>query len=115
MAYQTNKGTSAPIKQGMKDRIDSNIARDGAAKRTQTSFPVKSGMRSRITELSGVSPANPGTGPDASSGNPMDPSPKDKKFSPAPTKPGMRSRTTGGGVDHALGSAVLKDATSLGK
>jgi hypothetical protein len=108
-------GSAAPVKKGMQDRIGTNVARDGAAKRTQTSFPTKTGMRSRIGEVTGVSGSGPGAAPDASSPNPMDPSPQSKKFSPAPTKSGMRSRISGGGVDHALGAAVLKDATGLGK
>lgn len=100
---------SAPIHPGMKDLTDTNIARDGAAKRPQTSFPVKWGMRDRTAAMAGISPENPGVGPDASSGNPLDPSPKVKKFSQAPVHKGMKDQT------NMDGKAVLSEASALGR
>ena len=114
MAYQTNKGTSAPVKPGMEDRINTNIARDGAPKRPQTSFPITHSMRDRVKEMSGVSPANPGMGPDASSGNPLDPEPKTKKYADAPIKWGMRD-ANGQSVNGNLGHEVLAEASKLGR
>lgn len=94
---------------GMSDQTNSNIARDGAAKHPQTSFAVTHGMRDRTAEMSGVSPANPGVGPEASTGNPLSPTAGLKKFPDAPIKWGMKDQTPGSG------NAVLADATRLGK
>lgn len=99
---------------GMVDQTSSNIARDGAAKRPQTNFPIKSGMKDQTAILSGVSPANPGMGPDASSGNPMDPSPRAKKFGEVKTKWGMRD-PNGQSINGNLGHQVLAEASALGK
>lgn len=95
---------------GMSDQTSSNIARDGAAKRPQTSFAPRVTMRDRTAEMAGVSPANPGVGPDAAPANPLSPEPRGKKCVPAPTHPGMK-----GQVDHALGARVLSEAANLGK
>jgi hypothetical protein len=114
MAYQTNGGTAAPAKQGMKDLTNTNIARDGAAKRPQTSFATTHGMRDRTAEMAGVSPANPGVGPDADPANPLSPSPKLKKFPDAPAKWGMRD-ANGQSVNGNLGHAVLAEASNLGR
>lgn len=91
------------IKPGMKDQTDSNIARSGAAKHPQTSFPVKAGMKNQQTFQAGRGIA--GTGPDASSPNPLAKEAISKGFPPAPTKWGMK-----GQVNHALGAAVLDEA-----
>lgn len=101
---------------GAKDQTSSNIARDGAAKRPQTDFPVKRGMTDMIKELSGVSPKNPGVGPDASSANPLDPSPGMKELQTGGFKAswGMRDGH-GKGVDCNIGRKVLDEAESLGK
>jgi hypothetical protein len=88
-----------------------NIARDGAAKNPQTSFPVKETMKD-MTTLSGVAPANPGTGPDASSPNPLDAEPREKLLKKqgsvlAPAwdmKDGM-----GEGLDDTIGGAVMDE------
>jgi hypothetical protein len=114
MAYQTNGGTAAPAKQGMKDLTNTNIARDGAAKRPQTKFPTTYGMRDRTAEMAGVSPANPGVGPDADPANPLSPSPKLKKFPDAPAKWGMKD-ANGQSVNGNLGHAVLTEASNLGR
>ncbi len=95
---------------GMTDQTSSNIARDGAAKKTQTSFPVKEGMKRQTEVLAGVSPANPGTGPDASTSNPLSPEPKSKHQNSVATSWGMKGKH-----DPALGSAVLNEAANLGR
>lgn len=102
------KGGAAPVKPGMQDRIASNIARDGAAKRPQTKFETKWTHRSRIGEVDGVGGKGPDGAPDASNPSPLDPTAPGKKFAPAPTKWGMK-----GEVDHELGSKVLIEGSSL--
>jgi len=97
---------------GMSDQTDSNIARDGAAKRTQTKFPVKEGMKDMTTYSAG--PANPGVGPDASSANPLDPEPKSKKSGEVKASWGMRD-ANGQSVNGELGKAVLAEAANLGR
>jgi hypothetical protein len=100
------KGTSVSNKPGMKEQTSSNIARDGAAKRPQTSFADHSAMRSRIGNVPGV--GGKGSGPDASSPNPIDPTVKGKTFPPAGEKWGMKD-ANGKGVDHELGKRVLNE------
>src|ERR1035437_4216519 len=56
------------------DQTSGDMARGGAAKHPQTTFKNSWGMKD-MTSLSGISPANPGTGPDASDANPLYPSP----------------------------------------
>lgn len=99
---------------GMVDQTSSNIARDGAPKRTQTSFPIKQGMKDQTAALSGVSPANPGVGPDADPSNPLSPSAKLKQFPDAPVKWGMRD-ANGQSVNGNLGKQVLAEAANLGR
>lgn len=111
MAHQASGNVSAHA--GMSDPTKSNLARDGAAKRPQTNFPVHIGMTDQTKVLSGVSPANPGVGPDASSGNPLDPSPKLKKFGQVPVKWGMRDAN--GQSINGNASAILSEASVLGK
>lgn len=98
---------------GMSDQTSSNIARDGAAKRPQTKFPVKEGMKNQTVALSGVSPANPGVGPDADPSNPLSPEAKQKHSGPIPVKWGMEKSPTKHSPE--LGSAVLKEAANLGR
>lgn len=95
---------------GMSDQTSSNIARDGAAKKPQTSFATTHGMKDQIAALTGVSPANPGIGPDADPANPLSPSPKLKKFPDAPIAYGMK-----GSHDNASGHKVLAEAANLGR
>lgn len=98
-------------KQGMSDQTSTNIARDGAAKKPQTSFPVKDGMKDMTAYSAG--PANPGTGPDASSPNPLDAEPRQKTLK----KQGASLEAAwdqkdgdGDGLDMSLGEAVLDEA-----
>lgn len=100
---------------GMVDQTSSNIARDGAAKRTQTKFPLKEGMKDQTEALSGVSPANPGVGPDADPANPLSPEPKSKHQSgDVKASWGMRD-ANGQSVNGELGKAVLAEAARLGR
>lgn len=115
MAYQ-GKSNSA-VKPGMKDQTDSNVARSGAAKRPQTKFPVKEGMKDQ-TAFSGAGPKMPGSGPDASSPNPLDPSPTQKVLRRQPqvlkSTWGMKG-ASGKGIDTEIGPKVLSEASRLGK
>lgn len=95
---------------GMKDQTSSNIARDGSAKKTQSTIAVKPGMKDQVKGLSSVSPANPGVGPDASTSNPLSPEPKQKFSGPVATSWGMKGKHS-----PELGSAVLSEAANLGR
>lgn len=104
---------------GMSDQTSSNIARDGAAKRPQTKFPITHGMKNMTTELSGISPKNPGVGPDAAPANPLSPEPGMKALHRQPAGDvkaswGMRD-ANGKSVNGNLGKAVLAQATNLGR
>jgi hypothetical protein len=94
---------SDPIKAGMKDQTSTNIARDGAAKRPQTSFAPASGMKD-MTALSGIGPRNPGVGPDASSPNVLGGAPK---ITATEFKPAMGMK---GSHSHEQGRQVLGEA-----
>jgi hypothetical protein len=108
------KGSAAPVKAGMKDLTNSNIARDGAAKKPQTKFATKDGMRSRIGEVSGVGGNGPDAASDASSPNVLDPSKRGKTFSPAPAKWGMKD-ANGQSVNHELGKQILNEGALTGR
>ncbi len=89
MAYHSDSNVAT--KAGMRDRTDSNIARDGGKpKRIQTNIPIHTGMKDQTAILSGVSPANPGTGPDGGPSNPLKAVPKAKGIKDAPQAWGMR-------------------------
>lgn len=97
---------------GMSDQTNTNIARDGAAKKPQTKFPVHPGM-SNSQNFPGFAPTNAGSGPDAAPGNVMSPEPKQKNSGPIAVKWGMeKSPTT---HQPELGAAVLKEAANLGR
>lgn len=107
------KGGAAPVKPGMQDRIDSNIARDGAAKKVQAKSPLHSAMKEQQDyrdATHGVS----GSGPDASSPNPLAKEAISKGFKDAPTAWNMRD-ANGQSVNHELGHAVLKEAALTGR
>jgi hypothetical protein len=101
---------------GMVDQTSSNVARDGAAKKTQTKFPVKGGMRSRIGEVTGVVGHGPDGAPDAGAPNPLDPSPTAKVLGQGPIKSswGMKD-ANGQSVNGELGKKVLTEAANLGR
>jgi hypothetical protein len=88
-----------------------NIARDGAAKNPQTSFPVKETMKD-MTTLSGVGPSNPGSGPDASSPNPLDAEPRAKllRSQGSTLAPAWDMKDgDGDGLDTDIGGAVISE------
>lgn len=105
-------GGKAPVKAGMQDRIDSNIARDGAAKRPQTKFPVKYDMKNSQDFAAAKSIS--GSGPDASSPNPLAKESISKGFKDAPAAWGMTDADDRG-VDHDSGRAVLSEAALTGR
>jgi hypothetical protein len=109
MAVQSKSNVAT--KSGMRDRISTNVARDGAAKRPQTSFAVKGGMKDQ-NSFAGAGPANPGSGPDAGSPNVLDPTKVGKKVQTTfPAKWGM---TDGHGEANCYGGkAVLSEASLL--
>jgi hypothetical protein len=99
---------------GMSDQTNTNIARDGAAKRPQTKFPVKEGMKDMTAAMTGISPGNPGVGPDADPANPLSPEPKSKHQSEVKASWGMKD-ANGQSVNGNLGKAVLAEAANLGR
>jgi hypothetical protein len=103
---------------GMSDQTSSNVARDGAAKRPQTKFADTHGMtdQTEASKLSGISPDSPGFGsaPDASSPNPLDPSPKLKKFDNVKVAWDQKDGN-GNGLDNEVGGKVLSEAALLGR
>jgi hypothetical protein len=98
---------SAPVKGGMKDQTSGNIARDGAAKRPQTKFAVKAGMKN--SQAYSADKGIGGSGPDASSPNPLAKEAISKGFKDAPAAWGMKD-SNDRGVDHDQGRAVLSEA-----
>jgi hypothetical protein len=94
-----------------------NIARNGSAKNPQTSFDVRDTMKD-MTTLSGVAPANPGTGPDASSPNPLEGQSRPKLLNKqgstlAPAwdmKDGMGEQ-----LDDTIGGAVMDEGELAAK
>jgi hypothetical protein len=103
---------------GMTDQTSSNIARDGAAKRPQVNFPLAHGMKDQTeaSQLKGISPDSPGFGsaPDASSPNPLDPSPKVKKFGEVKAAWDMKD-ANGDSINNEVGKQVLSEAALLGR
>jgi hypothetical protein len=97
---------------GMTDQTSSNIARDGAAKKTVTKFPVHPAMKNS-QDFAGAGPSSPGSGPDASSPNVLDPTTKGKETPAIGVKWGMEKSPTTHSPE--LGSAVLKEAANLGR
>jgi hypothetical protein len=92
--------------------------RAGRAKRTQTKYPDHPGMRSRIGEVSGIVGHGPDGAPDASSPNPLDPSPTDKILRRQPqvlkSSWGMKD-ANGQSINGNLGHEVLTEAANLGR
>ena len=101
---------------GMSDQTDSNIARDGAAKRTQTSVPVHPGMKDQTdaSKLQGIAPGSPGFGSDASGPSVLDPAKGIKKFGNVKASWDMKDGM-GDGLDTEIGGQVLSEATLLGR
>jgi hypothetical protein len=100
------------------DQTTGNMARDGgAAKHPQTTFKDTWGMKDQ-TALSGVGPGNPGSGPDASSPNPLDPEPQAKLLRRQPqvlkANPGTPIDGDGDGLDQDIGGKVIGEAILSG-
>jgi hypothetical protein len=96
----------------MASQTSSDLPRNGAAKRPQTTFAIKDGMKDQ-TSMSGVSPGANGSGPDASSPNPLDPEPRDKLLKKQGGSLAAAWGMTDGdgdGVDNAIGGRVLDEA-----
>ena len=122
MAVKGSGVVAKTIDPPMQDRISSSPIdpRSGAAKHPQTTFPIKGGMKDMVeaSKLTGISPAHPGIGPDASSPNPLDPEPRDKDLRRQPkvlaSSWGMKD-ANGNGVNNDLGAKVLDEASKLGR
>ena len=103
----------------MQDRVSRSPIdpRSGKPKHPQTTFADTPGMKD-MTTMSGISPAVPGTGPDASSPNPLDPEPMSKLLHRQPTdlkaNPGTPVDGDGDGLDYGLGGKVLGEAILSG-
>ena len=97
---------------------DKNIAQRGTVpKRSDTPPPIHGGMTRQQQDMAGVGGLGHGVSikqvPDASSGNPLDPTPPPKNLAPVKIAPGMKSRTSPGLDDDAhreMGARVLADA-----
>ena len=122
MALRGSGVVAMTIDPPMQDRISNSPVdpRAGAAKRTQTKFPVKPGMTDMVkgSVSSFAGPKNPGVGPDASSSNPLDPSPTDKILRRQPQE--IKSSwgmvdANGQSVNGNLGKAILDEAGRLGR
>lgn len=105
----------------MKDQSSFN-ARDGAAKKPQTSFQIHPGMTDQQRAMAGVSPANPGDGPVADGPKAYDPlsaSERGKTLRRQPQEGAMRSSwdmkgADGKGLDNSIGGKVLGEAILSG-
>src|ERR1035437_4121056 len=126
MAVKGSGVVAKTIDPVMTDRDDDAASqidpRSGGAKRTQTKFPVKAGMTDQTdaSKLRGVSPSSPGFdhAPDASSPNPLDPSPTAQVLRRQPQELkaswGMKD-ANGQSVNGNLGKAILDEASRLGR
>lgn len=125
MAVKGSGVVATTIDPQMQDRITHSPVdprSGGKAKRTQTSFPVKGGMKDQTdaSKLRGISPTSPGFShaPDASSPNPLDPSPTDKILRRQPQELksswGMLDANKQS-VNGELGKAILAEAGRLGR
>jgi hypothetical protein len=105
-------GGAAPTKRGMKDQTSTNIARDGAAKRPQSSFPTTHGMRKRSADIA-TGPAGT-SGPDGGAvPSPLDARAPGKRYPAAAVKWGMKDP-----MGHSLngnGPAVLNEGALTGR
>jgi hypothetical protein len=107
---------------GMVDQTKYDARSGGVAKHPQTTFAIHPGMTNQTT-MSGLGPGIGGTGPDASSPNPLDPEPRVKNLRRQPVtlapKWGMKgaSQTPGMSDSHVTGktlATVMQDGSTLG-
>ena len=114
---QQNSGLGKGPDGARVDQTSSDMARGGSAKHPQSTFKDSWGMKD-MTSLSGVSPANPGSGPDASSPNPLGPEPLAKTLRRQPltlkANPGTPIDGDGDGLDEDIGGKVLGEAILSG-
>lgn len=117
MAQQGSGLGKGPDGNSMQDQTSMNGRSGGQAKRTQTNFPVHPAMKDpdgNDDTNENVGPSNPGTGPDASSSNPLDPTVRGKTVqSTFPAKWDMKD-ANGKGVDHNIGGKVIGEAILSG-
>jgi hypothetical protein len=118
------KPMGATVDPAMKSGVTSSPInpRSGAAKKTQTSFPVHPSMADQQS-FKGASPGDSGSGPDASSPDVMDPSPRRTlKRQPQILKTPWnsmdnlgpnRSSLDANASGKVLGNAVLSGSTKL--
>lgn len=97
----------------MQDQTRYN-ARNGAAKRTQKDFPVHPGMADSTRAMSGVSPSDPGNGPDAVSPNPLDPTVRGKPKAAPLVASWNQKDGHGKGLDNSIGGKVIGEAILSG-
>lgn len=111
MAVQGSGVVGSTVDPPMQARISFD-ARSGAAKHPQTSFPTHPGMTSQQQAMSGVSPANPGSGPDGSAPGAMTPEPRVRvlrRQPDVPTASWNMKDANGNGVDPTMAGRVLSD------
>lgn len=113
MAQQGSGLGAGPDEGAFKDQTSYN-ARSGAAKRTQTAFDASWGMKDMTKASAGVSPGEPGSGPDASSPNPLDPSVRGKKVDTTFKASWGAVDGHGKGVDNNIGGKVIGEAILSG-
>lgn len=120
MAQQGSGLGKGPDGDAFTDQTSFN-ARAGAAKQTQKSFETKWGMKDpdgNDETNEAVGPVNPGSGPDASSGNPLDPqsvADRGKRRAPADMKtPWGMTGADGKGLDNSIGGRVIGEAILSG-
>ena len=114
---QQGSGLGAGPDPKMQDRVTSSPIdpRSGTAKHPQTTFADTFGMKDQ-TKMSGV--GGGGTGPDASSPNPLDPEPQVKLLHRQPgtlkANPGTPIDGDGDGLDEDIGGKVIGEAILSG-
>lgn len=121
MANQGSGLGKGPDGDTFKDQSSFN-ARDGAAKKPQTSFSIHPGMTDQQRAMAGVSPVNPGDGPVADGPkayDPLSPADRGKTLRRQPPADGMRASwdmkgADGKGLDTSIGGRVLGEAILSG-
>lgn len=112
MAVQ-NAGLGKGPDPAMQDQTSFN-ARNGAAKKPQTDFPIHPGMTDQQRAMVGVSPPNPGSGPDAVSTNPQAGVPIRGEDGDVLKASWDMKDANGKGVDSGLGGRVIGEAILAG-
>lgn len=116
MANQGSGLGKGPDGDVMKDQTSFN-ARNGAAKKPQTSFPVHPGMTDQQRALAGVSPSNPGDGPVADGPKAFDPlsaAERGKSVQEVTKASWDMKGADGKGLDNNIGGKVLGEAILSG-